>query len=152
MRARRLLAMAPAVAALVALPATPATAAECGVSAAPGEDSLMQRLVNGARSAAGLSPLGTNRPLAAGARRHSVSMAATGTLRHMVSNGRLTWAPTGAVAGENVGYGGDTRTVFRMLMASPPHKANILGSRFRTLGVGAVSACGSIFFAMRFQG
>ena len=112
----------------------------------------MARLVNGARQAGGLGALAPNRAQAVGARKHSQSMGSAGRLRHMTLNGRLSWAVPGSSAGENVGYGGGAQMVFQMLMNSPPHRANILGGRFRTMGVGAASACGTIYFALRFQG
>lgn len=67
-----------------------------------------------------------------------------------------TWIQPGYRSGaENVGVGKDVETVHQALMASPGHRANILGNH-RTVGVGAVErpACGhnKVFVVQIFNG
>lgn len=154
MRVRRLLAMAPAVAALVAVPTAQSARAGqgCTPSPSPVDESAMLRMVNAVRARNGLSRLGLLPALSAGARAHGLGMGQSGKLAHQLVRGRLTWAPPGVAAGENVAFAGTTPIAFQMLMQSPPHRKNILGTMWRSLGVGAASTCGTLYFALHFQG
>lgn len=99
------------------------------------EDDVISRL-NGARAASGLPALVQTADLVAVARQQSQRMAASGTLAH---NPNLT---TDVVhwmgVGENVGYAGSTTSLHDALMNSDGHRANILSSSFRQVGIGAV--------------
>lgn len=53
--------------------------------------------------------------------------------------------------GENVGYGADSQKVFNAFMGSPTHKATILNSNFKYLGVGAArSSTGTLYIVQEF--
>lgn len=89
-------------------------------------------MINEARANSGLGPLTLSERLSRIAHRHSKQMANSGTLFHTCLCGI-----GGRRLAENVGYGANRVAVQEQLMASPPHRANILG-KFRRVGVGVV--------------
>ena len=97
-------------------------------------------LVNADRAAAGSPALSFRDDLNDIAGDWSVSMASTGTLAHndayFSPEMRQRIGP-GARA-ENVAYAGDLAAVHRVLMESPPHRANLLDARSTVVGMGAV--------------
>lgn len=112
----------------------------------------MFELVNGSRHAHGVRALRLNDRLSSYAWRHSVRMAQENTIFH-ASNvwgevsryGAATW-------GENVGMAGTLPHLERLFMRSPSHRANILASRFRRIGVGVVRARGRAWVTLDFYG
>jgi uncharacterized protein YkwD len=106
----------------LAAPARATTTAERAVHA----------MINEARANSGLGPLTLSDRLSRIAHSHSKQMANSGTLFHTCLCGI-----GGRRLGENVGYGANRVAVQGQLMASPPHRANILG-KFRRVGVGVV--------------
>ena len=109
-------------------------------SAAPSPVDELLAMVNAERAAAGVPPLALRADLSDLAGAWSVSMAATGVLAHndayFSSDVRRQIGP-GARA-ENVAYAGDVASVHRVLMDSPPHRANLLDARMTVFGIGAV--------------
>jgi uncharacterized protein YkwD len=97
-----------------------------------------------------LRPLRLNRRLSAAARRHSRAMARRHFFSHNSLNGssfldriRRTGYLRGArswTVGENIAYGSGRlstpRSIGRAWMNSPGHRANILSSSFRAIGIG----------------
>jgi uncharacterized protein YkwD len=114
------------------------TAAPFEATAAPTlKEQRLLDMVNGARSARGLPPLGVRDDLVRMAHRHSAKMARRGVLYH---HGCLACRfPSGSwqALAENVGVAGSLRRIHRMMMGSAGHRANILGG-FDTIGVGVV--------------
>lgn len=101
-----------------------------------------------ARAAAGLAPLAPAGDLAAVARAWAETMAADGSLRH---NPDLTSQVSGwSAVAENVGTGGDVASVFEALMASPGHRANVLGP-YTQVGVGLASGGGAVWVVQVFR-
>ena len=104
------------------------------------------RVVNRERAAHGLAALRPVRGLTRVARIHSLDQMRHGTIGHGSSDGtsfrqRLARIGRFSIAGEVVawtgGHGHATATrIVRMWMSSPPHRAELLNPRFRTLGVG----------------
>lgn len=152
MRVARLLLAVPAIAAVVAPTGGAALAATCPVGTAAADETAVVNLVNATRAKSGLARLKTRVTLRASARRHSAAMAATGQLAHQVQNGRLTWAPAGLAAGENVALAQNGGQAVQLMMDSPPHRQNMLGPQWRSIGVGAVSSCAGLFFTLEFLG
>lgn len=70
----------------------------------------------------------------------SAHMARTGVLEHTGGGTRVD--PTGVTGwcgyGENVGYGSSVASVHQAFLASPPHRANMLG-RWNRIGVGVAT-------------
>ena len=102
-------------------------------------------LLNLARIDAGLEPLAWSEPLADVALRHAFDMYLNGFFAHdSPSSGdlgdRLRAASiTFRIAGENLALAVTPTEVHRGLMDSPGHRANILGTGYRRVGVGVVS-------------
>ena len=109
--------------------------------------------INNFRAAHGLSRLRVSQGLTAAANGHSVQMARRGYFSHDSANGgsfsqRIaqsypargfrSWS-----VGENLVWGGPdiaAARAFRLWLASPPHRANLLTSRWREIGLSAVHA------------
>ena len=150
--------MAALVSALVMLPfaAAPARAATaCAhADARPGYDSgeVVRRatlcLLNQERARRRLTRLGPDRRLALAARRHARDMVRQGYFAHESLSGtpfteriHRTGYTVGRAwrLGENLGWGGGSHAtptaMVRAWMASPGHRANVLG-RYREVGVG----------------
>ncbi len=107
-------------------------------------------LLNKARARHNLRPLQLNRELSAAASRHSRAMVRRRFFSHDSPDGasfvdriRATGYLSGArgwYVGENIAYGSGDRSSPRSIraawMKSPPHRANILSSSFREIGIG----------------
>jgi uncharacterized protein YkwD len=118
--------------------------------AATTAEKAVHEMINEARAQAGVRLFPLSKRLSRIAHRHSKVMASRGTLFHSC----LTCAISGdwRKLGENVGYGPSRDSVQDQLMASAPHRANILHPKFRRVGVGVVRQGGlvwvtQIFFA-----
>jgi uncharacterized protein YkwD len=113
-------------------------------SAATRPEHKMFRLVNGDRRSHGIRTLRTSAVITKLARRHSRRMANQGTLFHDCITCIMQRRGWSAI-GENVGYGGTVRQINRLFMHSPPHRANILSTRYRRVGIGIVRARGLLW-------
>lgn len=125
------------VAALLWMPATHAVAG----------DETVARLfvrVNDARAERGLTPLRRSAVLDEAARENTRRMARERRLRHSPAT-RLRRLGAARVA-ENVGMAADVETLHRLLMASRPHRANLLGP-YDSLGVFAERGRDGLIYA-----
>jgi len=109
-------------------------------------------LINKQRARRGLRKLRVNSRLSEAARRHTVDMVKRNYFGHTSRSGSnvvariaRTGYMRGARAwtvGENLAWGSGGRSTPREIMAawmnSPGHRANILRSRFREIGIGVV--------------
>jgi uncharacterized protein YkwD len=158
MRFSRPLAVLAAVAALLSVGAPSASAAGgCSAAGAVAGKASRAALVratlcvlNAQRVRNHLRPLRLNRRLSRAARRHSRAMASRRFFSHtsltgasfvdrIRSTGYLTGVRSWSV-GENIAYGSGGRSTPRAIgsawMNSPGHRANILSSSFRAIGIG----------------
>jgi uncharacterized protein YkwD len=143
----------------VAPPPTAVASAGCrGAGARPGRASsatlrrAMLCLVNGTRAAAGLSRLRADRRLARAAGRHAADMGRRRYFAHVSPTGRSPLARVRAAGwrggvGEVIAWGCGTlatpRATLRAWLASPPHRAIILGGgRAAGVGVKRLAGCG----------
>jgi len=120
--------------------------------------------INAARIQAGLAPLALDARVVAVARSRSADMAANNYFSHTNPQGQtafdlLTQAGIAySWAGEHLARNNypiaEAATVaFNALMASPPHRENILGANYTAIGVGEVTdASGMAYFTMIFIG
>jgi len=107
-------------------------------------------VLNAQRSRYDLRPLRLSRKLSKAARRHSRAMARRRFFSHTSPNGTdfverirrsgyLSGARSWSV-GENIAWGSGDRSTVRAIgdawMDSPPHRANILSSSYRAIGIG----------------
>lgn len=122
-------------------------------SATTGYESGLLREINQVRTQNGLGALQLSRPLSDAAEAHSRSMAARGFFAHESPDGSSFWKrveryyPSRGFrywsAGENLAYGSPSISVngaVRAWMGSPGHRANILSTNWREIGIAAVHA------------
>jgi len=119
---------------LVVLGLVPAAEAQV----ADGAEADFAARVTGDRRNAGLGALTTQADLVAVARNHSAAMAASSRLYHNTLLGQEVkgWL----LVAENVGVGSSVDQIHRAMMASPPHRADILDARFDGIGIGVVQS------------
>jgi uncharacterized protein YkwD len=108
--------------------------------------------VNSIRERRGLRPLRLSRPLTQAADHHTRDMGTRGYFSHSSRDGTAFWRRVRRfypdegyrlwLAGENLLWSAgtvDAHTAVRMWMGSPGHRANILGRRWREVGIAARS-------------
>jgi uncharacterized protein YkwD len=104
---------------------------------------------NEARHTAGLAPLSVRGDLVAAATAHAKAMASSGVLAHTVLLGSALccWQ----ALGENVGRGSSAALIQGAFLASPEHRANILGD-YTEVGIGyAVDSHGQLWVSELFR-
>ena len=112
----------------------------------------MARKINGARDARGERRLSLDKELSKVARRHTWEMDTKNSLYHTPSFTLRRRVTHWRVLGENVGIGQTVSSLHQAFMASPAHKANVLRSDFRHVGVGVrEAATGQIWVTVIFQ-
>ena len=116
-------------------------------SAATTLERAMVTKINAARVAHGLRALPIRSSLTYRARQHSAAMAS----RHRLYHSDLSRICCYRSIGENVGYGTTTYRVHKALMNSSGHRANILASKWRGLGVGVVKSGGYLWVTEIFR-
>jgi hypothetical protein len=117
--------------------------------ASPGQEAEFFSLMNSARASAGLAPLTADSSLTSYARSHTATMIASGTIFHSGGLGSITSGWTRM--GENVGMGPTPSIIHQAFMASPGHRANILGD-YNFAGIGAdTSPNGTTFVTLVFM-
>lgn len=128
-------------AALGAEPAPP----PCTPVIAPGEEATLTALINAQRRAARVATLVTRLSLVRPARSRSIAMARGGGFTHSTS---LRWAQ-GRASAQNIAQAPSARMAFQAMLASAPHRANLLSRAYRITGVGAARDCdGQVFFTI----
>lgn len=114
------------------------------------------RLVNLERARAGLSSLRSDPDLQKAARQHSRIMAAASQLSHEFGaeppfSRRLSLAGASFdMSGENVAFNQTGDAAHRALMASPPHRKNILTPEFNSVGIGVIREGDNIWVTQDF--
>jgi uncharacterized protein YkwD len=130
--------------------ARPSTAGETSVRTL--DVAVLVRL-NAVRAAHGLAPLKANASLSAAAREHSSEMLDDGYFAHESFDGSPFWKRladytqtvdgTGWSVGENLLWASpavDAARAVELWMQSPEHRENILGPRWREVGIAAIHA------------
>ncbi len=108
-------------------------------------EAQMLRLVNQARTEAGLVALTMDDSLVGVARAHSKDMFARGYFAHVNPDGKSPFdrmvdaGISFKLAGENLAYAANVQLAFNGLMNSPDHRANILEKDFRRVGMGVMN-------------
>jgi uncharacterized protein YkwD len=112
-------------------------------------DKRMAKKINTTRSKNDKTELTLDPHLSKVARRHTRSMAKSGNVVHTSNLGsKVTgWKSLG----ENVGYGSNVKQLHKMFMDSDGHRANILGSSFRYVGVATVKKNGYTWTTVVFE-
>lgn len=135
-------------------PTSPAQPAPTATSESPSQslaiESEIARLINVERSAAGLSPLAGDAKLQAMARAHSIDMRANDFFDHVnlagcssscrATNANYAWQSIAEniywMSGYHLSPEAAAKKVVDGWMQSPGHRANILGTSFKDIGVG----------------
>jgi uncharacterized protein YkwD len=99
--------------------------------------------VNSTRASYHLAPFRVDPALERAARAHTAEMIQSGSFSHGAFSSRMrVFHVQGPAMGENLGWGsgpyGSARSIVQMWLNSPPHRANLLRSGFRRIGIGAV--------------
>ncbi|HYD97241.1 MAG TPA: CvpA family protein [Noviherbaspirillum sp.] len=106
----------------------------------------MLALVNQERAKEGLRPLAMDDELTKAARKHSADMLARAYFSHYSPEGKNASDRLRAakipflLAGENLAFAPNLNIAHTGLMNSPGHRANILRSQFRKVGIGIMDA------------
>ena len=116
----------------------------------PGAADRVLVLVNEARAQAGLAPLTRDPQLDSSAQGFSDYMASANFYAHNGPDGSTPLSRMNAVGfpgtgtwGENIAaYYSDADSVIQVWLASPGHRANILGTAWDVIGVGAYKGAG----------
>jgi len=106
---------------------------------------------NAARSSRGIRKLKIDKQLSRVARKHTWAMARRRNLYHTPSNKLSRRVKHWRMLGENVGVGGDVRSLHVAFMNSPAHKANLLLGSFRYIGVGTKRKNGKLWVTVIFE-
>lgn len=114
-------------------------------------------MANAERARVGLTPLKMDDGLVRAARVHAAKMAAQDQLSHQFSgepglSDRISANSTLHLdrEGENVASAPDPEDAHRALMASPPHRDNLLNANFNVAGIGVVRKGAKIYVAQDF--
>lgn len=138
-----------ALLAVLALTAAATLAAPAHADVDGGAEAEFVAQTNALRASRGLPGLAVHGALVAKARGWAQHMADAGGISH--SN-----LPDGAPdewqrLGENVGRGPSVASIHQALVASPSHLANLIDPGFRYVGVGVVSANGTLYVSEVFM-
>ncbi|MGH2374405.1 MAG: CAP domain-containing protein [bacterium] len=107
---------------------------------------VVLNLINQERVAAGLAPIMPHATMRGIARLHGTELFGAGVLSHRSLDGRtpqqrvLDQHVRVRIVGENLAYAPDVRTAHDALMASAPHRHNILLSEYALIGIGVLDA------------
>jgi uncharacterized protein YkwD len=110
-----------------------------------------RRKINSSRNAAGKSRLKLDPELSKVARVHTRKMARQGSIFHQSSSQLGSRVTRWTSLGENVGVGSTVTSLHKAFMNSPGHKANILYSGFRNVGVGTKRRNGRLYVTVVFE-
>jgi hypothetical protein len=107
--------------------------------------------INASRAANGLAALSVDGGLRSHARKHTQDMIDADKIYHSTGDELKAAAGAGwSKLGENVGRGGTVDSLHKAFMASPGHKANILGD-YNYAGIGTASSDGVLYVTVVFM-
>ncbi len=142
------------IATVLALTASLATAMS---TLAPSAHATLRRermlsWVNQARVSHGLHKLAMKDSVVKIAREHNLSMAKKRSLFHSTDLGYKLRYVDWHTWGENIGAGVDPYGLYKAYMASPDHRANVLGAKYDHVGISFVVRDGIMWSTMIFYG
>ncbi len=110
-----------------------------------------KRKINNSRNNAGLGGLKLDPELSKAARKHTYEMVNKQILEHTTSTQLRNRVTNWSLLGENVGVGATVDSLHNAFMNSPAHRANIMLSGFRNVGVGTASKGGRLWVTVIFE-
>lgn len=117
----------------------------------PAEKGFARR-INTARASLGQGRLHLDRDLSKAARVHTLEMARRSELYHTPSHLLTRRVTNWVILGENVGVGGDVGSLHRAFMNSAPHRANVVHTGYRHVGIGTFHRHGRLWVTVIFEG
>jgi uncharacterized protein YkwD len=112
----------------------------------------MARKMNRARNRRGLAPIQLDRHISKVSRVHTREMVNRRAIFHTSPRVLTRRVTRWITLGENVGRTPRAaRSLYRTMMRSSGHRANILNSRFTYVGVGAVRKGGQLWMTITFE-
>ena len=139
-----------AVAGLAAafLPTAAGAAPTCNATVVPADEAALTSMIAAKRRAAKAPKVVKDATLLQAGRRKSLTMARGGAFAHA---GSMTWAQ-GRSGAQNIAMAPTPDVAFQAMLASPPHRANIMAKAWRFTGVGAARDCtGQVFYTVNFM-
>lgn len=122
-----------------------------------GAEAQLLDMANAERSRSGLAPLKMDDGLVLAARQHAAEMASKGQLSHQFPGEASLPDRLSATsnlhfnsAGENVAVATTAEDAHQALMASPPHRDNLLSPNFNVTGMGVYRSGNRIYVAQDF--
>lgn len=109
------------------------------------------QLTNEARARSNEGALSLDPELSKAARVHTREMVRRDLLYHTVESDLRHRVTRWSTLGENVGVGGTVESLQDAFMNSPPHRANILYTPYRHVGVGVKEAAGRMWVTVLFE-
>jgi uncharacterized protein YkwD len=140
-----------AVAAMLIFTLLPATVATASCYSPTRKEKSFVRKMNQERVAAGKAPLKLDLEVSKVSKTHTRAMAKADSLYHTSSTVLSRRVTNWVLLGENVGVGGTVGSLHKAFMASPHHRANIMLSSFRYVGVGTVMAGDRLWVTVTFE-
>ena len=107
--------------------------------------------INVARDNGGKTTLGLDPQLSKVARRHSWEMLNKVELYHTPTDKLMHRVTNWTILGENVGVGTNVDSLHEAFMESPAHKANIMYTTFKHVGVGVKQKDGRMWVTVIFE-
>ena len=129
----------------------PATVASASCYRPNDKERDFARKINLARHATGENSLQLDPQLSKAAKVHTREMVKKDLLYHTPSDALTHRVTNWVTLGENVGVGGTVTSLHSAFMDSPPHRANILYTSFRYVGVGTMEAHGRLWVTVIFE-
>lgn len=117
----------------------------------PAEQTTAVITINAFRTAAQVSPLLRHPDLDRAASWQAARMARQRRIYH--SRDLTVGAPSGwSILGENVAAGPSLSAALQALENSPPHRQNLIDTRFAYVGIGTVTRDGVVYLVQLFMG
>jgi len=133
----------------------PATAVSAGAGGSCYDstvrDRMFARRINAARKKTGKSWLRLDPQLSKAAKVHTREMVGRNTLYHTPTNTLTRRVTNWSTLGENVGVGGTVDSLHTAFMNSPAHKANVLYSSFKYVGIGTIKKGDRVWVTVIFE-
>jgi uncharacterized protein YkwD len=139
-----------AVAGLAAglLPTAAGAAPACAPAVVPADEAALTAMIAAQRRGANAPKVVKDVTLLQAGRRKSLAMARGGAFAH---EGSMTWSQ-GRAGAQNIAMAPTPGVAFRAMLASPPHRRNIMAKEWRFTGVGAARDCsGQVFYTVNFM-
>ena len=115
------------------------------------KEKKFSKKMNNARDSAGKGSLRLDPEVSKAAKVHTREMIKKDLLHHTPSDVLRRRVTNWTILGENVGVGGTVDSLHKAFMNSTAHRANILLSDFRHVGVGAIKKDGRLWVTVIFE-